>query len=116
MRLSWRFAAPLVVWLAIVLIPHPTGLSTHAWNYLGLFAGVIVALMLEPIPPAAVGLVGVAVGTVLGSIAPKPADAIKWGLRGFSDGTVWLIFGALGVSTGYEKPGLGRRGAPTRGH
>ena len=41
MRSSWRFATPLVVWLAIVLIPHPAGLSSNAWNYLGLFAGVI---------------------------------------------------------------------------
>ena len=46
---------------------------------------------------------------VLGYVAPNPADAIKWGLRGFSDGTVWLIFGALVFSTGYEKTGLGRR-------
>ena len=46
---------------------------------------------------------------MLGYVAPKPADAIKWGLSGFSDGTVWLIFGALVFSTGYEKTGLGRR-------
>src|SRR4029077_8948447 len=35
------------------------------------------------------------------------------GLSGFSDGTVWLIFGALVFSTGYEKTGLGRRIALT---
>jgi Sodium:sulfate symporter transmembrane region len=42
--LSWRFAAPIVVRLALLLVPHPTGLSPIAWRYLGLFAGVIVAL------------------------------------------------------------------------
>ena len=63
--------------------------------------------MLEPLPPAAIGLIGVTAATMLGSVAPKPADAIKWGLSGFSDGTVWLIFGALTLSTGYEKTGLG---------
>jgi len=104
-----RRAAPLVVWLAIALIPHPTGLSTNAWNYLALFIAVIVALILEPIPPAAVGLCGITLSMVLGYVAPKPADAVKWGLSGFSDGTVWLIFGALVFSTGYEKTGLGRR-------
>jgi len=109
MRSFWRCAAPLIVWPAIALIPHPTGLSANAWNYLALFVAVIVALILEPIPPAAVGLVGITVSTVLGYVAPKPADAIKWGLSGFSDGTVWLIFGALVFSTGYEKTGLGRR-------
>ena len=70
---------------------------------------MIVALVLEPLPPAAVGLIGVTAATMLGYVAPKPADAIKWGLSGFSDGTVWLIFGALTLSTGYEKTGLGRR-------
>jgi L-tartrate/succinate antiporter len=109
MKSAWRLAVPLLVWLAIVLSPHPSGLSGNAWNYLGLFAGVVAALMLEPVPPAAVGLIGVTIGTVWGFIAPKPADAIKWGLSGFSDGTVWLIFGALTLSTGYEKTGLGRR-------
>ena len=47
--------------------------------------------------------------TALGFISPKPAEAIKWGLRGFSDVTVWLIFGALVFARGYEKTGLGRR-------
>jgi L-tartrate/succinate antiporter len=97
------------VWLAIVLVPHPAGISRDAWNYLGLFVGVIVALVLEPLPPAAVGLIGVTAATILGYVALKPADAIKWGLSGFSDSTVWLIFGALTLSTGYEKTGLGRR-------
>ena len=92
---SWKFAAPILVWLALLLIPHPTGLSPIAWRYLGLFAGAIVALVLEPLPPAAVGLIGVSLAKVLGDVAPKPADAIKWGPGGFSDGTVWLIFGAL---------------------
>ncbi len=106
---SWKFAAPLLVWLAFVLIPHPVGLSADGWHYLGLFAGVIVALVLEPLPPSAVGLIGVTAATVLGYVAREPAAAIKWGLGGFSDGTVWLIFGALTLSTGYEKTGLGRR-------
>jgi L-tartrate/succinate antiporter len=108
-RSAWKFAAPLVVWLAMILTPHPAGLSASGWRYLGLFSGVIVGLVLEPLPPAAVGLVGVTAAMVLGDVAPKPADAIKWGLGGFSDGTVWLIFGALTLSTGYDKTGLGRR-------
>src|SRR6185437_16141168 len=75
----------------------------------GLFAGVLVALVLEPLPPSAVGLIGVSTAVVLGDVAPEPDVAIKWGLSGFSDGTVWLIFGALVLSIGYEKTGLGRR-------
>ncbi len=101
--------APLIVWLAIVMVPHPTGLSRNGWGYLGLFSGVIVALVLEPLPPAAVGMIGVTLAMIVGDVAAKPADAVKWGLSGFSDATVWLIFGALTLSTGYEKTGLGRR-------
>lgn len=108
-RSAWKFAAPLAVGLAIVAMPHPAGLSAAGWRYLGLFSGVIVALVLEPLPPAAVGLIGVTAAVILGDVAPKPAAAIKWGLGGFSDGTVWLIFGALILSTGYDKTGLGRR-------
>jgi L-tartrate/succinate antiporter len=105
----WKFAAPLAAWPAIALLPHPAALSTNAWNYFGLFTAVIVALILEPLPPAAVGLIGMTLTTALGFISPNPAESIKWGLRGFSDVTVWLIFGALVFSRGYEKTGLGRR-------
>jgi L-tartrate/succinate antiporter len=113
MRTSWKLLAPLLVWLAIVVCPRPSGLSRHGWSYLGLFAGVIVALVLEPLPPAAVGMIGVTLAMIVGDVAAKPADAIKWGLSGFSDRTVWLIFGALTLATGYEKTGLGRRIALT---
>jgi anion transporter len=97
------------VWPAIALLPHPRGLTSGAWNYLALFLAVIVALILEPMPPAAVGLIGISLNMVLGYVAPKPGDAVKWGLSGFSDPTVWLVFGALVFATGYEKTGLGRR-------
>ena len=97
------------MWPAIALLPHPAALSQNAWNYLGLFTAVIVALVLEPIPPAAVGLLGMTLATAFGYISPRPAEAIQWGLRGFSDVTVWLIFGALVFARGYDKTGLGRR-------
>jgi L-tartrate/succinate antiporter len=109
MRSFWRSAAPLLTWILLALAPHPDGLTAAAWHYLALFIGVVVALILEPIPAAAVGLVGVTLAMTLGSISPDPSESIKWGLGGFSDATVWLIFGALIFSTGYEKTGLGRR-------
>jgi L-tartrate/succinate antiporter len=45
-------------------------------------------LILEPIPAAAVGLVGVTAATVSMLVVPNPADAIKWALSGFQDGMV----------------------------
>ena len=48
----------------------------------------------------------------------KPANAaLTWALSGFSNGTVWLIFGAFMFALGYEKTGLGpahRAGAGAR--
>jgi L-tartrate/succinate antiporter len=109
MKSTWRYAAPLAVWLAMVLIPTPAGLQPSAWRYFALFAAVVTALIVEPIPAPAAGLLGVTIATVLRSVDPNPAEAIKWGLSGFSDTTVWLIFSAFVFSQGYEKTGLGRR-------
>jgi anion transporter len=91
------------------LTPAPAGLGAGGWRYLALFVAVVFALVLEPLPASAVGLIGVTTATALGYVARDPAESLKWGLGGFSDGTVWLIFGALVFSTGYESTGLGRR-------
>src|SRR3954471_10340623 len=107
--IAWRSAVPPVVGLILALTPHPAGLTADAWRYHGLFVAVIVALVLEPIPASAVGLVGVTTAVVLGLVSHDPTKSIQWGLSGFSDRTVWLIFGALVFSSGYEKTGLGRR-------
>src|SRR4051794_23474282 len=106
---AWKSTIPLLIGLALGMTPHPAGLSADAWRYQGLFVAVIVALVLEPIPASAVGLVGVATAAVLGLVSHDPARSIQWALSGFSDRTVWLIFGALVFSSGYEKTGLGRR-------
>ena len=108
-RSWWRLVVPLVLWLLLASIPCPVGLTPAGWRYHALFVGVVVALILEPLPAPAVGLVGVTMATSLGYVSPNPAESIKWGLSGFSDPSVWLIFGALVFSTGYEKTGLGRR-------
>ena len=105
----WKALIPIIAGAALLLMPIPEGLKPNAWYYFALFVAVIIALILEPIPAAAVGLVGVTAATVSLLVAPKPADAIKWALSGFQDGTVWLIFVAFMFALGYEKTGLGRR-------
>ena len=106
---------PLVAGGLILLFPTPDGLAPHAWQYFALFAAVITALIIEPFPAAAVGLMGISLGAALNLVpatpgkAPVPADAVRWALSGFSNGTVWLIFVAFMFAMGYEKTGLGRR-------
>jgi L-tartrate/succinate antiporter len=121
MTLTWKHFAPVVVAIAIALIPAPAGLPQYAWYYFAIFVGVIVGLMFEPLPGGAIGLIGVALVTVLSEYVffdPEqlaktgfnPARAsLSWALSGFSNSTVWLIFGAFMFALGYEKTGLGRR-------
>ncbi len=93
----------------IALIPAPRGLDPSAWYFFAIFIAVIAGLIFEPIPPAAVGFVGVFLVAVLGLAGSGPADSIRWALSGFSNTTVWLIFGAFMFALGYEQTGLGKR-------
>jgi L-tartrate/succinate antiporter len=105
----WKPLVPILAGVALLFVPIPDGLTANAWYYFALFVAVVIALILEPIPAAAVGLIGVTAAAVSLLVMPKPADAIKWALSGFQDGTVWLIFVAFMFALGYEKTGLGRR-------
>ena len=184
---AWRAVVPVLVAIAISILPVPEGLTPKAWYYFALFAAVLVGLILEPLPAAAIGVFGVTVAAALLLVQPPPAkpakppaekpaavttdnapkaaplpkvpstrdnegktvvqkapvaakdnegkvtaasppgkpaspkpedagpkpltpaEAIRWALSGFSDGTVWLIFVAYMFAMGYEKTGLGRR-------
>ena len=105
----WKALVPIAAGALLLLAPVPEGLEPNAWYYFALFAAVIIALILEPIPAAAVGMIGVTAATVSLLIEPKPGDSIKWALSGFQNSTVWLVFMAFMFALGYEKTGLGRR-------
>jgi L-tartrate/succinate antiporter len=72
----WKSLLPILVALAVWAIPTPKGLDPFAWQYFSIFAGVVVALILEPIPAAAVGLVGVVLCASL-RLVPVAPDAPK---------------------------------------
>ena len=91
-----------------------------AWHYFAAFVAVILSLITEPLPAPAIGLIGVTAIAVLRTALQSrasspiphfasPAEALKWALAGFANGTVWLIFAAFVVAMGYEKTRLGRR-------
>lgn len=113
MKVNWKVVAPLALWLVLVLwgalFGAPQGLGIHAWYYFALFVAVILGLILEPIPAAAIGLIGVTVAATMRYVNANPSTSITWALSGFQDTTVWLIFGAFVFSMGYNRTGLGRR-------
>jgi L-tartrate/succinate antiporter len=100
---------PLAIGAVIALSPVPEGLAPNAWYYFALFTAVIAAIILEPMPGAAVGLAGVVLAALLGLVEARPAEATRWALSGFANSTVWLIFAANMFALGYSKTGLGRR-------
>ena len=104
-----RAAIPLAVGVLIALLPAPEGLSPGAWRYFALFAAVIAGIIAEPIPAAAVGVVGLVVAGALRMVRDTPADSTAWALSGFANSTVWLVFSAYMFSLGYSQTGLGRR-------
>jgi L-tartrate/succinate antiporter len=116
-----RAAVPIALAAVLALLPPPAGLAPHAWLYFAIFAGVVAALVLEPLPAPAIGLIAVAIVATLARwvlLAPdelaRPgidatALAVRWALGGFANTTVWLAFGAFMFALGYERTGLGRR-------
>ena len=112
----WRVAVPLARRRLVALAAgaRASGLPPHAWYYFAIFVAVILALITEPLPPSAVGFIGVTVMAVAGlpfsarrsARLPAfrlPAESVRWALAGFSNGTVWLIFAAFVFAMGYEK-------------
>jgi hypothetical protein len=114
----WRWIVPVLLTVALAVSPHPEGLSHHAWWYFSLFAGVVAALVVEPLPPAAIGFIAIALTAALSrwtlfSIEDlaRPgfnlaSESVKWAFSGFASSTVWLVGGAFMLAMAYEKPAL----------
>jgi L-tartrate/succinate antiporter len=117
----WRWGIPIAIAVALLSAPPPAGLTQHAWNFFALFAGIVAALVLEPIPPAATGVVAITLAATLSPWTlfsaeemanPKfnaANEAVKWAFSGFASNTVWLVGGAFMFALAYEKTGLGKR-------
>lgn len=117
----WKFLLPLLLGCLVALMPPPSGLAPHAWYFFAIFVTLVVALMLEPLPGGALGLIAVTLVTLLAPWAfyspesmAKPGfkltdEALKWALSGFSNSTIWLVFCAFMFALGYGKTGLGER-------
>lgn len=118
---GWTAVVPVALAVGLALLPAPSGLAQHAWYFFAFFVGVVSALIIEPIPTTATGIVAITATAVLSRwilFSPdelaKPGfkianEAVKWAFSGFSNPTCWLVGGAFMFALGYEKTGLGRR-------
>jgi len=121
MRRGLFFLLPVLVAIVLLLLPAPDGLSPHAWRFFAVFGGAIVGLIFEPLPGAVVGIIAIVVIAIFSPwilFSPEQmgtpgfhiaARSFKWAVSGFSNSTVWLIFGAFMFAAGYEKTRFGRR-------
>lgn len=73
----WRAAVPVLIAGLLAILPVPEGLTPNAWYYFAIFAAVVAGLILEPIPAAAVGVIGVTLAASLMLIAPPPSKPVK---------------------------------------
>ncbi len=108
-RRMGALAAPLALGALIALAPAPPGLTVGAWRYFALFVTVIAGIITEPLPPAAVGLIGVVAAAASGLVKDTPAQSAQWALSGFGNATIWLVFAGYIFTLGYTKTGLGKR-------
>jgi len=106
---TMKILIPILVSIIIVVLPTPEGLAVNAQYFFAIFLGVIIALILEPIPAALIGLIGVSFSASLGLVAETAKANRDWALSGFSNGVIWLIFAAFMFALGYKKSGLGKR-------
>ena len=104
-----RLLIPILIGIFVVLLPTPEGLSTNAHQFFAVFLAVIIALILEPIPAALIGLVAVIFSASFGLVETTAKANRDWALSGFSNGVIWLIFAAFMFALGYQKSGLGKR-------
>lgn len=117
----WKALAPVAIAIVLAVLPVPSGLAPHAWYFFCIFVGVIIGLILEPLPGAAIAIIGITLVTVLAPFALfspqqlakpgfRPASAaLTWALSGYNNSTVWLIFGAFILALAYSNTGLGHR-------
>src|SRR5260370_17552753 len=58
----WKAVVPVAVAVILALLPLPTGLPQHAWYFFSLFVGVLLGLVLQPLPRAPLAITGFPLG------------------------------------------------------
>jgi DASS family divalent anion:Na+ symporter len=100
-------AARIVVLLLATVLwwtPPAEGLGLQAWRLFVIFAGAILAVVIDALPILTASVFAVAIAVLTGLLPPADAYA------GFGNGTILLIVIAFLVAGAVVKCGLGTRG------
>lgn len=100
---AMKWVIPIAAGTIVFLIPRPDEVKPAGWAVLAIFTATVLGLILQPLPLAAVALIGLTATMITGTLEPGVA------LGGFSEPTIWLIVAAFFISIGFTKTGLGRR-------
>lgn len=98
-----KIVIPVIIAVIIGVIPAPEGLTQPAMIYAGIFVCVVAWLVLRAVPDWAAFLACLTAYVVFG--LAKFGDVFS----SFADGTIWVLFGAFGISTVIAKTGLVKR-------
>ena len=107
LRLSARtrgLISIVAVYVVVALIvPRPQAVTPAGWRQFGVFVATLAGLILQPMPAAAVVLVGVVAAVVVGGLGVDRA------LAGFGEPSEWLLLGAMLIARALTDTGLSRR-------
>ncbi len=107
-RARWtRLAICVALGFGVASTSVPDGVEPAGWRVLAIFAAVIAAFVLQPLPMASV--------VILALLATVACGALEFdeALAGYGESVVWLVVGAFLLAGGVRDTGLGRRIALT---
>jgi DASS family divalent anion:Na+ symporter len=100
----WRLAALAALYFVLGhVLPPPEGVTAAAWRTTAVFFATIAGLMLQPLPGAALVLLGLTLMVLAGGVPMTRA------LSGFSAPSVWLVLTAMLMSCALRDTGVARR-------
>ena len=101
---AWKAVAPVAIAILLALLPVPSGLAPHAWYYFSIFVGIIVGLILEPLPGAAISVIGITTVTVLARfVLFSPQELSQSGFRPASAALAWGLGSAMRGSGNFAR-------------
>src|SRR5262245_25880990 len=96
-----RWTAVLMTGLCVAVVPPPAGITSQAWRLLAIFFATIAGSIFQPIPGAAMVLLGVSATAFTGALPISEA------LAGYGNPIVWMVLAAFFISRGMVNTGLG---------